>query len=258
MNALRLALRMLLREWRSGELGVLVLAITVAVAALTGVGFLVDRIGIAVDNQAGEVLAADLGLESAQPIDERAIEEARRRGLRVARKTGMFSVVFNGDDSQLTAVRAVSAGYPLRGKVMVSNEAFRRGRRWPRHSRARRSLAGFAPRGGARRAASARSSRSARASFASRASSSAGRTRAPPSSSSRPSLLMNDEDLRGHAAHPARQPAHAIAAVRGPARRDRSPSASGSRRTRRSPSACSTSTRPRRRSRRPSTARGAS
>ena len=64
MNALALALRTLLREWKSGELGVLVLAITVAVAALTGVGFLVDRIGIAVDNQAGEVLAADLRLES--------------------------------------------------------------------------------------------------------------------------------------------------------------------------------------------------
>lgn len=124
MNALAIALRALLREWKSGELGVLVLAITVAVAALTGVGFLVDRIGIAVDNQAGEVLAADLVLESAQPIDERAMAEARKRGLRVARKTGLLSVVFNGDASQLSAVRAVSSTYPLRGRVMVSNEPF--------------------------------------------------------------------------------------------------------------------------------------
>jgi putative ABC transport system permease protein len=124
MTALAIALRTLLREWKSGELGVLVLAITVAVAALTGVGFLVDRISIAVDNQAGEVLAADLVLESAQLIDERAIAEAQRRGLRVARKTGLLSVVFNGDASQLSAVRAVSAAYPLRGKVMVSNEPF--------------------------------------------------------------------------------------------------------------------------------------
>ena len=114
MTALAIALRTLLREWKSGELGVLVLAITVAVAALTGVGFLVDRIGIAVDNQAGEVLAADLVLESAQPIDERAVTEAQRRGLSVARKTGLLSVVFNGDASQLSAVRAVSAAYPLR------------------------------------------------------------------------------------------------------------------------------------------------
>jgi putative ABC transport system permease protein len=134
-------MRTLLREWKSGELGVLVLAITVAVAALTGVGFLVDRIGAAVDNQAGEVLAADLRLESPQPMDESSTIEARRRGLAMARSTGMFSVVFNGDDSQLTAVRAVSPEYPLRGKVMLSTEPFgpatiahgnpRRGEVWP-------------------------------------------------------------------------------------------------------------------------------
>ena len=47
----------------------LLLAITVAVAALTGVGFLVDRIGAAIDQQASEVLAADLRLDSPQPLD---------------------------------------------------------------------------------------------------------------------------------------------------------------------------------------------
>jgi putative ABC transport system permease protein len=124
MIALALALRTLLREWRSGELGVLVLAITVAVAALTGVGFLVNRIGIAVDNQAGEVLAADLRLESGQSMDDKALVEARRRGLEVARSTGLFSVVFNGDTNQLTSLRAVSEKYPLRGRVMLSDEPF--------------------------------------------------------------------------------------------------------------------------------------
>ncbi|HUR19162.1 MAG TPA: FtsX-like permease family protein [Vicinamibacterales bacterium] len=124
MRALALAMRTLLREWKSGELGVLVLAITVAVAALTGVGFLVDRIGLAVDHQAGEVLAADLRLESGQTMDDKAIVEARRRGLQVARITGLFSVVFNGDLNQLTSLRAVSPNYPLRGKVTLSSEPF--------------------------------------------------------------------------------------------------------------------------------------
>ncbi len=119
-----MALRTLLREWRSGELGVLMLAITVAVAALTGVGFLVDRIGIAVDNQAGEVLAADLRLESGQDMNDGALDEARRRGLDLARSTGLFSVVFNGDFNQLSSLRAVSPKYPLRGKVMLSDQPF--------------------------------------------------------------------------------------------------------------------------------------
>ena len=62
MRSLKLALRALRREWRSGELAVLWLSLSIAVAALSGVGFLVDRIGRAVQLQASEVLAADRNL----------------------------------------------------------------------------------------------------------------------------------------------------------------------------------------------------
>jgi len=74
IRALPLGLRMLAREWRSGELGVLLLALTVAVGALTGVGFLVSRISNAVASQASEVLAADIRLGSPQPIRKDYVE----------------------------------------------------------------------------------------------------------------------------------------------------------------------------------------
>src|ERR1700733_393840 len=127
MRALSLAVRMLAREWRSGELGVLLLALTVAVASLTGVGFLVSRIGAAVDLQASEVLAADVRLGSPQPISETSLDEAARRGLRATRSTRLLSVVFNEDRSQLTNIHAVSAGYPLRGHVLIAEELFVKG-----------------------------------------------------------------------------------------------------------------------------------
>jgi putative ABC transport system permease protein len=127
MRALRLALRTLAREWRSGELGVLLLALTVAVAALTGVGFLVSRISAAVALQANEVLAADIRLGSPQPLADQYFTEAAQRGLRGARSTHLLSVVFNGDASQLTNVAAVSEGYPLRGRVLVAAEPFAKG-----------------------------------------------------------------------------------------------------------------------------------
>src|SRR5688572_22178888 len=127
-RALALALRTLGREWRSGELGVLLLALTIAVAALTGVGFLVGRIGAAVDLQASEVLAADIRLGSPQPIDQKYFDEAERRGVRTARSTNLLSVVFNGEASQLTNLRAVGEGYPLRGNVMIADEPFVPGR----------------------------------------------------------------------------------------------------------------------------------
>ena len=128
MRVTLLAMRMLSREWRSGELGVLLLALTIAVASLTGVGFLVGRIGAAVAMQASQVLAADIRLESPQPIAEADVAAARQMGLRTARATGLLSVVFAGDRSQLTDISAVTAGYPLRGTVTVAEQPFAEGR----------------------------------------------------------------------------------------------------------------------------------
>ncbi|HEY2808061.1 MAG TPA: FtsX-like permease family protein [Steroidobacteraceae bacterium] len=127
MNLVRLALRMLGREWRSGELGVLLLALTVAVAALTGVGFLVSRISAAVALQASEVLAADVRLGSPQPLEEKYFAHAAAEGVGSARSTALLSVVFNGEASQLTSVTAVTAGYPLRGRLLVASEPFAKG-----------------------------------------------------------------------------------------------------------------------------------
>ncbi len=124
MRALSIALRTLSREWRSGELGVLLLALTIAVAALTAVGFVVSRVSAAVDAQASEVLAADLRLESPSPLAPTYLGEAQRRGLATATSVGTLSVVFHGDASQLTSIRAVGAGYPLRGVVTVASVAF--------------------------------------------------------------------------------------------------------------------------------------
>jgi len=124
MRLLMLASRSLLREWRSGELAVLLASLTVAVAALAGVGFLVDRIGRAVTAQAGEVLAADLRLESDEPLAADAEQAARDGGLATSRLTTLLSVVFHGDASQLANVRAASAGYPLRGMLTTAAEPF--------------------------------------------------------------------------------------------------------------------------------------
>jgi putative ABC transport system permease protein len=118
---------MLAREWRSGELGVLLLALTIAVASLTGVGFLVSRIGAAVELQATEVLAADVRLGSPQPISQASLAEAARRGILATRSTRLLSVVFHDDQSQLTNIHAVSAGYPLRGRVLIADEPFAKG-----------------------------------------------------------------------------------------------------------------------------------
>jgi len=117
----RLAGKLLARDWRAGELTVLVIALLVAVTALTGVAFLTDRVGQAVELRAAESLAADLRLASPRPIDLQYTYQAEQNSLETARVTSMPSVVFAGEANTLAAIRAVTGGYPLRGVLKISD-----------------------------------------------------------------------------------------------------------------------------------------
>jgi putative ABC transport system permease protein len=124
MRPLRFAIRNLWRDLKSGELSVLVLALTVAVLSLTAVGFFTSRIAQGVRAQASEVLAADLRIESSNPLPDAYFTEAARRGLKTAQVWSFATAVFNGDVSQLASVHAVTAGYPLRGHLRIAESAF--------------------------------------------------------------------------------------------------------------------------------------
>jgi putative ABC transport system permease protein len=124
MQVLRFALRNLWRDVKSGELSVLMLALTVSVLSLTAVGFFTSRISQAVGAQAAEVLAADLRLESSAPIPQRYLDLAHERGLRTARILSFPTAIFKGDLSQLAAFNAVSSNYPLRGHVRIADVPF--------------------------------------------------------------------------------------------------------------------------------------
>jgi putative ABC transport system permease protein len=124
MQIARFALRNLWRDLKSGELSVLLLALTVAVLSLTAVGFFTSRISQGVRAQAAEVLAADLRLESPNPIPARYFEEARGRGLKSAQILTFPTAIFSGELSQLAALNAVTASYPLRGHVRIADTPF--------------------------------------------------------------------------------------------------------------------------------------
>jgi len=124
MQIMRFALRNLWRDLKSGELSVLLLALTVAVLSLTAVGFFTSRVSQGVRAQATEVLAADLRLESPNPIAPRYFAQAKARGLESAQVLTFPTAIFNGDVSQLAAIHAVTQTYPLRGHVRIADEPF--------------------------------------------------------------------------------------------------------------------------------------
>ena len=90
MNILRLALRMLLRDLRAGELHLLALALIVAVASLSSVGFLTDRVGRSLDREANQLLGGDLLLSADHEWPASFRQLARSEGLQVT-DTYVFS-----------------------------------------------------------------------------------------------------------------------------------------------------------------------
>jgi len=124
MMLLRLSLRQFQRGLRSGELQVMCLALVLALAAVSAVGFFTGRVHTAVQEQAGESLAADLVLSSGEPMTARFTQIADKAGVRTAQVMDFPTVLFNGNETVLTNIHAVSDGYPLRGRVRVSTQPF--------------------------------------------------------------------------------------------------------------------------------------
>lgn len=120
------SLRMTARDWRAGELRFLLVALIVAVSALSSVGFFIDRMRAGLERDAHQLLGGDLLINADDPVRERWRAEARRRGLLVADFTAFQSMAQAGEGedtlARLAAVKAVSPGYPLRGQMTITTD----------------------------------------------------------------------------------------------------------------------------------------
>jgi len=120
-----LSWRLLAREWRSGELGILLAALVLAVSVVVGVSSFVDRLQSALLSESARFLAADMVVVSRTPIPEEWIDQAEQMTLQTSLGVGFPSMaVADADHMALVSVKAVSAGYPLRGELLWSGEAY--------------------------------------------------------------------------------------------------------------------------------------
>ncbi|MBK1727164.1 ABC transporter permease, partial [Halorhodospira neutriphila] len=116
----RLAWRFLRCDIAAGRLGTLAAALAVAVAAVTAVDWLAERVGAATTQRAAELIAADRVVRTDEPIPEAWLAQARQRGLAAARTVVFPTVAVAGERSQLVSLKAVEPGYPLRGELRVA------------------------------------------------------------------------------------------------------------------------------------------
>jgi putative ABC transport system permease protein len=122
----QLGWRTLWRDMRAGELRLLIVAVTLAVAALTAVGFFADRLKGGLARDARQLLGGDVLVISDQPTPAAFIEKARELGLR-STTTETFPTMARasqakGGGARLVALKAVPAAYPLRGKLQTATQ----------------------------------------------------------------------------------------------------------------------------------------
>ena len=121
------SLRMTARDWRAGELRFLLIALVVAVSAMTAVGFFTDRMRAGLERDAHQLLGADLLINADQPVAPAWRAEAQRRGLVLADTVTFPSMAQAGEGelslAQLASIKAVSPAYPLRGQLKITTSA---------------------------------------------------------------------------------------------------------------------------------------
>lgn len=126
MNPLSLSRVLLIRDWKAGELKLLLVALAVAVAAIATVGIFVDRLGQALNTQARQLLGADIVVVTDREMPPAWVDETVRRGLQSARTVTFPSMVLTEADgdalprTQLVSLKAVSDAYPLRGSLTLA------------------------------------------------------------------------------------------------------------------------------------------
>lgn len=129
MLELRLALRLFSRDWRSGELRILIAALLIAVSGLTATAVVVDRIERGMTRETNQILGADRVMSSSHPVSAELLEQAQGFGL--ARSDGLRfrTMVMARENFQLSSVRAVDANYPLAGQLRIADRPYTEGRK---------------------------------------------------------------------------------------------------------------------------------
>src|SRR3990167_4583261 len=123
MNLLRLSLNLLRRDWRAGEWRVLMMALVLAVGSLATVGLFADRVRLALQQEATSLIGADLRIVSARPLPPTYRGMADARGLRTVESRAFLSMVAYREQTLLSEIQAVEAGYPLRGWIEIDDGA---------------------------------------------------------------------------------------------------------------------------------------
>jgi putative ABC transport system permease protein len=116
---LKLALNQLLAQYKSGDLRVLLLALVLAISSITAVNFFTYRMAAHLNSQGGLLLGGDLVIIADHKMSDEYLAAAKQNGLQAAWTLEFASMAIKDDKNQLAEIKALDAGFPLRGDLEV-------------------------------------------------------------------------------------------------------------------------------------------
>jgi len=114
--------KLLWRDWKGGQLNLVVSALVLAVMVVTAVSLFADRVERGLNKQISSFLASDLTVRGGIEISDDYRTKAAELNLKTADLALFRSMVFAGDANHLASVKAVSNNYPLRGQMELSDD----------------------------------------------------------------------------------------------------------------------------------------
>lgn len=118
------ALRMLLRTWRGGQLGLIIWSLVLAVAVVTSVSLLAERIERALTAESSAFLAADRVVRSGRATNPDWVAAAEQQQVQTAKVLSFASMVYHQNDMHLASIKAVDNAYPLKGQLRRTTTPF--------------------------------------------------------------------------------------------------------------------------------------
>jgi len=118
------ALRLLIRDIRSGDILTLLLALIISVSTVTSIGVFIDRLQLSFEQESANLLAADRLIRSDEEIPQVWYDQATAMSLRLAENTTFSTMIFAGDSLQLSQLSAVTDSYPLKGAYLIDDTLF--------------------------------------------------------------------------------------------------------------------------------------
>ncbi|WED44049.1 ABC transporter permease [Legionella cardiaca] len=122
MLKIPLTIRSLIRDWRSGELTLLFLALIIAMTCVSALNIFAGRVNDQLVNQASKLLGADLVVRSSIPINYDWIQKAKNLGLKQTVTLSFLSMVEHDEKLQLAAIKAVGDPFPILGDLRIAKQ----------------------------------------------------------------------------------------------------------------------------------------